>query len=147
MLALHMQLLNSCHNINTLILILKLGLLISEIDNIVFTTCLMNKQKEVSGLQQSLFNKTSKHCWPQLIGNIMSRNSGSRPGFTQVGTTHLSQSPTVFIPFSCVSFFQVVRQGEILLEKIQGALSDIAQCQLDMQNPALILNKDVKPQL
>lgn len=42
---------------------------------------------------------------------------------------------------------EVVRQGEILLEKIQGALSDIAQCQLDMQNPALILNKDVKPQL
>ena len=43
--------------------------------------------------------------------------------------------------------FQVVRQGEILLEKIQGALSDIAQSQLDMQNPAMILNKDVKPQL
>ncbi|XP_068623730.1 mediator of RNA polymerase II transcription subunit 21 [Battus philenor] len=42
---------------------------------------------------------------------------------------------------------EVVRQGEILLEKIQGALSDIAQSQLDMQNPALILNKDVKPQL
>ncbi|CAG9791592.1 unnamed protein product [Diatraea saccharalis] len=42
---------------------------------------------------------------------------------------------------------EVVRQGEILLEKIQGALSDIAQCQLDMQNPTLILNKDVKPQL
>ncbi|CAH0402667.1 unnamed protein product [Chilo suppressalis] len=42
---------------------------------------------------------------------------------------------------------EVVRQGEILLEKIQGALSDIAQCQLDMQNPLLILNKDVKPQL
>ncbi|XP_038217511.1 mediator of RNA polymerase II transcription subunit 21 [Zerene cesonia] len=42
---------------------------------------------------------------------------------------------------------EVVRQGEILLEKIQGALSDIAQSQLDMQNPALILEKDVKPQL
>ncbi|CAH2241524.1 mediator of RNA polymerase II transcription subunit 21 [Pararge aegeria] len=42
---------------------------------------------------------------------------------------------------------EVVRQGEILLEKIQGALSDIAQSQLDMQNPALILNKDVKPLL
>ncbi|XP_072934595.1 mediator of RNA polymerase II transcription subunit 21 [Epargyreus clarus] len=42
---------------------------------------------------------------------------------------------------------EVVRQGEQLLEKIQGALSDIAQSQLDMQNPALILNKDVKPQL
>ncbi|KAG6459539.1 mediator of RNA polymerase II transcription subunit 21 [Manduca sexta] len=42
---------------------------------------------------------------------------------------------------------EVVRQGEILLEKIQGALSDIAQCQLDMQNPSLILNKDVKPPL
>ncbi|KAL4712390.1 hypothetical protein ACJJTC_001551 [Scirpophaga incertulas] len=42
---------------------------------------------------------------------------------------------------------EVVRQGEILLEKIQGALSDIAQSQLDMQNPLLILNKDVKPQL
>ncbi|CAH2094064.1 unnamed protein product [Euphydryas editha] len=42
---------------------------------------------------------------------------------------------------------EVVRQGEILLEKIQGALSDIAQSQLDMQNPALILNKEVKPQL
>ncbi|KAG6455333.1 hypothetical protein O3G_MSEX009165 [Manduca sexta] len=42
---------------------------------------------------------------------------------------------------------EVVRQGEILLEKIQGALSDIAQCQLDMQNPLLILNKDVKPPL
>lgn len=40
---------------------------------------------------------------------------------------------------------EAVRQGEILLEKIQGALSDIAQCQLDMQNPAQILNKDVKP--
>ncbi|CAH4027922.1 mediator of RNA polymerase II transcription subunit 21 [Pieris napi] len=42
---------------------------------------------------------------------------------------------------------EVVRQGEILLEKIQGALSDIAQCQLDMQNPAQILEKDSKPQL
>ncbi|CAG9559421.1 unnamed protein product [Danaus chrysippus] len=42
---------------------------------------------------------------------------------------------------------EVVRQGEILLEKIQGALSDIAQSQLDMQNPQLILNKDIKPQL
>ncbi|XP_022124137.1 mediator of RNA polymerase II transcription subunit 21 [Pieris rapae] len=42
---------------------------------------------------------------------------------------------------------EVVRQGEILLEKIQGALSDIAQCQLDMQNPAQILEKDLKPQL
>ncbi|XP_026488967.1 mediator of RNA polymerase II transcription subunit 21 [Vanessa tameamea] len=42
---------------------------------------------------------------------------------------------------------EVVRQGEILLEKIQGALSDIAQSQLDMQNPILILNKDIKPQL
>ncbi|XP_050353609.1 mediator of RNA polymerase II transcription subunit 21 [Nymphalis io] len=42
---------------------------------------------------------------------------------------------------------EVVRQGEILLEKIQGALSDIAQSQLDMQNPVLILNKDIKPQL
>ncbi|CAG9104172.1 Mediator of RNA polymerase II transcription subunit 21 [Plutella xylostella] len=42
---------------------------------------------------------------------------------------------------------EVVRQGEILLEKIQGALSDIAQSQLDMQNPTLILGKDVKPQL
>ncbi|CAF4885106.1 unnamed protein product [Pieris macdunnoughi] len=42
---------------------------------------------------------------------------------------------------------EVVRQGEILLEKIQGALSDIAQCQLDMQNPAQILEKDAKPQL
>lgn len=41
----------------------------------------------------------------------------------------------------------MVRQGEILLEKIQGALSDIAQSQLDMQNPTLILGKDVKPQL
>ncbi|XP_063368323.1 mediator of RNA polymerase II transcription subunit 21 [Cydia fagiglandana] len=40
---------------------------------------------------------------------------------------------------------EAVRQGEILLEKIQGALSDIAQCQLDMQNPAQILNKDVRP--
>lgn len=39
---------------------------------------------------------------------------------------------------------EVVRQGEILLEKIQGALSDIAQCQLDMQNPLLILNKETK---
>ncbi|CAH0713922.1 unnamed protein product, partial [Brenthis ino] len=42
---------------------------------------------------------------------------------------------------------EVVRQGESLLEKVQGALSDIAQSQLDMQNPLLILNKDVKPQL
>ncbi|XP_045503453.1 mediator of RNA polymerase II transcription subunit 21 [Colias croceus] len=42
---------------------------------------------------------------------------------------------------------EVVRQGEILLEKIQGALSDIAQSQLDMQNPATIMEKDVKPQL
>ncbi|XP_047999509.1 mediator of RNA polymerase II transcription subunit 21 [Leguminivora glycinivorella] len=40
---------------------------------------------------------------------------------------------------------EAVRQGEILLEKIQGALSDIAQCQLDMQNPAQILNKEVRP--
>ncbi|KAI8442384.1 hypothetical protein MSG28_005903 [Choristoneura fumiferana] len=39
---------------------------------------------------------------------------------------------------------EAVRQGEILLEKIQGALSDIAQSQLDMQNPAQILNKDGK---
>ncbi|XP_041971728.1 mediator of RNA polymerase II transcription subunit 21 [Aricia agestis] len=42
---------------------------------------------------------------------------------------------------------EVVRQGEILLEKIQSALSDIAQSQLDMQNPALILESDAKPQL
>ncbi|XP_077289791.1 mediator complex subunit 21 [Arctopsyche grandis] len=41
---------------------------------------------------------------------------------------------------------EVVRHGEILLEKIQGALSDIAQAQLDMQNPNLTL-PDTKPQL
>lgn len=40
---------------------------------------------------------------------------------------------------------EVVRQGEILLEKIQGALSDIAQAQLDMQNPIHTLSKDIKP--
>lgn len=42
--------------------------------------------------------------------------------------------------------FQIVRHGEVLLEKIQGALSDIAQAQLDMQNPNLTL-PDSKPQI
>lgn len=41
---------------------------------------------------------------------------------------------------------QIVRHGEVLLEKIQGALSDIAQAQLDMQNPTLAL-PDAKPQI
>lgn len=30
---------------------------------------------------------------------------------------------------------EVVRQGEVLLQRIQAALQDIAQSQLDMQNP------------
>lgn len=30
---------------------------------------------------------------------------------------------------------EIVRQGEALLERIQAALQDIAQSQLDMQNP------------
>lgn len=32
---------------------------------------------------------------------------------------------------------EVVRQGEALLQRIQAALQDIAQSQLDMQNPTL----------
>lgn len=31
---------------------------------------------------------------------------------------------------------EVVRKGEVLLDKIQAALGDIAQAQLDMQNHA-----------
>lgn len=38
-------------------------------------------------------------------------------------------------------YFKVVDNGEALLEKIQKALSDIAQAQLDMQQPSKDKNK------
>ncbi|KAF7395730.1 mediator of RNA polymerase II transcription subunit 21 [Vespula maculifrons] len=42
---------------------------------------------------------------------------------------------------------EVVRQGEALLQRIQAALQDIAQSQLDMQNPAstAVLNINLNP--
>lgn len=36
---------------------------------------------------------------------------------------------------------EVVRRGEVLLEKIQSALADIAQSQLDMQQLATVKSK------
>ncbi|KAK0087932.1 hypothetical protein PV325_013708 [Microctonus aethiopoides] len=43
---------------------------------------------------------------------------------------------------------EVVRQGEALLQRIQAALQDIAQSQLDMQNPIApnaVLNTNINP--
>ena len=44
---------------------------------------------------------------------------------------------------------EVVRQGEALLQRIQAALQDIAQSQLDMQNPTApataVINTNLNP--
>ncbi|XP_046740318.1 mediator of RNA polymerase II transcription subunit 21 [Diprion similis] len=44
---------------------------------------------------------------------------------------------------------ETVRQGEALLQRIQAALQDIAQSQLDMQNPAAptIINTNLNPHI
>ncbi|KOB72645.1 putative Srb7pRNA polymerase II holoenzyme component [Operophtera brumata] len=98
---------------------------------------------------QDTINQQAEH-FCNSIGILQQFSTPSKfPGFDRSGsqTPQQQQNQEDYAVLFAQLISRRAKDIDTLIESLPSALSDIAQCQLDMQNPALILNKEVIPQL